>query len=118
MDNKKHAAIGAIFGLCGYLLYKDIKQKPIDWLEAILSMIGGAFAGILPDILEPATSPNPRSLFHSAISLLILAYGNQKVWQNENLTEGQKTAISTLSAAYGSHLLAGSTTEKGLPLLF
>ena len=117
MDTEKHMVIGAALGFGGYLLYKYLKQEPSSLVEALVSLLGGAFAGLLPDLLEPATNPNHRSLFHSiALSVLILC-GNHRVWQNMDLSENQKVAIALLSAAYGSHLLADSTTVKGLPLI-
>ncbi|OGH05748.1 MAG: hypothetical protein A2W22_02360 [Candidatus Levybacteria bacterium RBG_16_35_11] len=111
-------AIGALLGFGGYLLYKFIKEESPNLIEALLSLTGGAIVGLLPDLLEPARNPNHRSLFHSSVILALIAYGNYRVWQNGNLSENQKLALSLLSSAYGSHLIADSTTTKGLPLLF
>jgi len=117
MNNEEHMLLGGLLGFGGYLFYRLINQEPVNLLEAILSSIGGAFVGILPDILEPAINPNHRSLFHSVALLLMLVNGNSTIWQNENLTKDQKAAISLLSAAYGSHLATDGMTKKGLPLL-
>ena len=118
MDSGKHMAVGALVAFGGYLLHKHLKQEPPSLEGILLSLAGGAFAGLLPDFLEPATNPNHRSLFHSVASVLFLINVNCKVWQDENLDEIQKLALSLFSAAYGSHLVADSTTTKGLPLLF
>ena len=118
MDTGKHMAIGALLGFGGYLLYKYLQNEPPSLVGTLLSSLGGAFAGLLPDLLEPATNPNHRSFFHSVALLLFLAYGNAKVWQNDNINEDQKLAGCLLSIAYSSHLIADSTTTKGIPLLF
>lgn len=118
MDSGKHMAIGALLGFGGYLVYKYLKKESPSLGGTLISLFGGAFAGLLPDLLEPATNPNHRSIFHSLALLSLLIYGNCKVWQNDNLNERQKLAMSLLSTAYGSHLVADSTTTKGLPLLF
>ena len=119
MNGKQHMLLGGAIGFCGYLLYRLAEEKPIDLLELILFSIGGAIAGILPDILEPATNPNHRSFFHSITALSIIAEGNNLVWDqtNQTLTKDQKAAISILSAAYCSHLATDGLTRKGLPIL-
>lgn len=117
MDSGKHAAIGALLGFGGYLSYKYLKKEPPTIVGTLMSLLGGAFAGLLPDLLEPATNPNHRGLFHSIALLALIICGNYKVWQNEKLSEDQKFAISLLSTAYSSHLVTDGTTKKGLPLL-
>jgi membrane-bound metal-dependent hydrolase YbcI (DUF457 family) len=115
MNGKQHLLLGGAIGFCGYIAYRLVEEKPIDLLELILFSIGGAIVGILPDILEPATNPNHRSFFHSIISLLLLLCGDYILLQNEGVSEELKALITTLSMAYGSHLLADSSTPKGLP---
>ena len=117
MDSGKHMVIGALSGFGVYLIYKVIKEESPDLFEAILSLIGGALVGLLPDLLEPATNPNHRSFFHSVAAMLLLIYGISTVWQSDQLDENQKLMISILSTAFGSHLVADSTTTRGLPLL-
>ena len=119
MNGKDHLLLGGVIGGGGYVLYRLAEKKPIDILELILYSIGGAIAGILPDILEPATNPNHRSLFHSITTLLMIAQGNNSIWSdsNQTLTKDQKATISILSAAYCSHLATDGLTRKGLPIL-
>jgi len=118
MDSGKHMVIGALLGFGGYLSYKYLKSEPPSLVGTLMSLLGGAFVGLLPDLLEPANSPNHRSFFHSVALLLLLTYGNFKIWQDEILDEKQKIALSLISAAYSSHLVADSATAKGLPILF
>jgi hypothetical protein len=61
MDAAKHMAIGALLEFGGYLLYKYLKAEPPSLVGTTMSLLGGAFAGLLPDLLEPATNPNHRS---------------------------------------------------------
>jgi len=118
MNRNEHALLGAIVGFGGYLLYKWVKKENPNLIELILSACGGAFMGILPDLLEPALNPNHRSIFHSLAVLGLIGYGNYKIWENPDLSEKQKLALFLLSSTFSSHLLADSQTAKGLPLLF
>jgi membrane-bound metal-dependent hydrolase YbcI (DUF457 family) len=117
LDSEKHAILGALIAGGGYLGYKLSKKESPDLVEAIVSFVGGAIAGVAPDILEPANSPDHRSLCHSHTLLALITQGNRNVWRSENLKESQKVIASLLSAAYASHLIADGTTPKGLPLL-
>jgi len=117
LDRFGHAIIGALAALGLYGLYKHIKQEEPTIQGVLGYLVVGGLAGIAPDILEPATGPNHRSFFHSIILLIMLGYWNQKVWESQNLTEDQKLIISSLSAAYGSHLMTDSVTPKGIPFI-
>ena len=119
MNTEEHLFVGGLIGLGGYVLFKLANQKPLNFFEAVLFSIGGAIAGILPDLLEPATNPNHRSFFHSIISLSTITAGNGAIWDsiNQSLTDDQKAAISILSASYCSHLVTDGMTKKGLPII-
>ena len=117
MNRFEHAIIGALAALGLYGLYKYVKQEKPTIQGALGSLIVGGLVGIAPDILEPATSPSHRSFFHSITLLAVLAYGNHKVWESQNLSEDQKLIISMLSAAYGSHLVSDSVTPKSIPFI-
>lgn len=74
MPNRSvHQAVGAVSG-GGLALIKSTGQ-PIG--HQITEAIGGTLAGYgfgrLPDILEPADSPNHRSFGHSATAEIILS---------------------------------------------
>ena len=116
MNSKGHMIVGGLIGLGGYLAYKHVKNESASLVGALASLLGGAFAGLLPDLLEPATNPYHRSFFHSKILSLMMLFGNFKVWQNENLDERVKWALSIFLSAYSSHLIADGGTKKGLPL--
>ena len=117
MNSSKHALIGAGVGFENYITYKKLKKEPVSLEGAILSLVGGAFLGLLPDILEPATNPDHRGFFHSTGLLLLIGYFNIKAYQNKDLTDIQKFILSLISGSYSSHLIADSQTKKSLPLL-
>lgn len=78
------------------------------------------FPGTLPDIIEPATSPNHRQFFHSYAFLGLLGTGMYKAYKWETENEWQKlTRFSLLvtGGAYATHLLMDSSTPKGLPVI-
>jgi hypothetical protein len=118
LDSEEHAVVGAIIGGGGYLAYKLLKQEPLDPIEAIMSLVGGAIAGLAPDLIEPPTGPNHRSFFHSPAILALIADGNRRALNSERLNESQKLMLCLFSAAYASHLVTDGTTPKGLPVLF
>lgn len=126
---KKHLSTGATIGAVrSFLINLAIQNKriqkgeqtQIDWNRTIgNSLLGlgvGAVGGVLPDILEPATNPNHRKVFHSLTTASAIGYGLYKT-HNSNLDPNLKQAIHCTGAAYFSHLILDMDTPKGLPLL-
>ena len=116
-DQTEHGILGALISLAAYVSYKTKKNTPVTIYGVLGSLLLGGLAGVLPDILEPANNPSHRSFFHSISLLVMLAYGNQKVWKSQNLTDEQKLVVSLLSSAYASHLLSDSSTPKSIPFI-
>ncbi len=76
--------------------------------------------GILPDLLEPAISPNHRQFFHSLAFLGMVGTGMYKLYKWEAEDELDKLiqfVLLTAGGAYATHLLMDSSTPKGLPVL-
>jgi membrane-bound metal-dependent hydrolase YbcI (DUF457 family) len=117
VDKIEHGILGALVSVGLYGAYKYLKRESLTVQGVLGSLVLGGLAGVLPDLLEPATNPNHRSCFHSLVLLSMLAYGNKKVWDSQNLTEDQKLVFSLFSAAFGSHLTCDSSTPKSIPLL-
>ena len=118
MPNKgEHALIGALIGFGGYVVAKRILDEEVNWGNALCWGAIGAWVAILPDILEPAISPNHRTVAHSLVTGGALLYTTKKVWDNPELTSEQKAGASALIGAYLSHLVADSVTPAGLPIL-
>lgn len=84
--------------------------------ELFLATFVGGAVGLLPDILEPATSPNHRKFCHSVVTGGAIALGafgeHTKTWTEEN-----QFMTSTCALGYLSHLYLDCLTPKGLPLI-
>jgi membrane-bound metal-dependent hydrolase YbcI (DUF457 family) len=141
-----HARAGVAAG--GIAAAYRARALPTDQLvaETIGGLIGGWIGGALPDVLEPATSPNHRKLAHSAVTGGALCFARLAEWQadcrasaeaaNERLRvcqpgSGEHSraqwevlfwrllagALVGVVAGYASHLALDAGTPRGLPLL-
>jgi membrane-bound metal-dependent hydrolase YbcI (DUF457 family) len=115
-SSNTHLAIGLIAGVLGYAGYKRIRGEEIKFGGAVKAGITGGLFALAPDIIEPATNPNHRSTMHSISALVAGGYGATKGIQNSNSNELSELLIAAF-AGYSSHLLADSTTPKGLPII-
>jgi membrane-bound metal-dependent hydrolase YbcI (DUF457 family) len=112
-----HAGWGAVAGLGAYLGYKWFTGEKMTFMGAFASACGGAIIACLPDILEPATDPNHRALFHSITSLAAIAIGDVYCLNSENVSPDMKVAVFVASVAYGSHGVIDAMTPKMLPVV-
>lgn len=112
-----HALLGGLTGLASYCLYETSEGRKPTLLGAVLSAAGGAAAGVLPDVFEPADNPNHRSTMHSVSLLGVGAIGVKRYIERPDVSLNAKRAAVVLGSGYASHLVADSTTPKGLPLL-
>ena len=121
MNGKAHRIIGGATGFAYsvYLHLEKLKEDPnaeFDIGSAIVFTFLGVLGGSLPDILEPATSPNHRGFFHSlafGTAVMAFVYGeHSEKWDPE-----LRKLVRTLAKTYLSHLAADLTTPKLLPLL-
>lgn len=80
--------------------------------------IAGIGGGMLPDILEPAISPDHRKLFHTPEAGVALAYGTAAALTNPGWALPVMTVVVPAVAGYESHLAADAQTPQGLPRLF
>jgi len=116
-DSQKHFLLGAGMGGAAYLLICWLMGRPATWLGFLgCSGLGGALA-LLPDALEPATTPNHRQFFHSLSLLSGLAYADYRVLKSPALTDDGKILFLTASTGYASHLLMDAVTPKSLPAI-
>jgi hypothetical protein len=71
-NRRTHRTVGAVAG--AFLAFVLSKGQPV-W-HRIVELIGGTTAGLfsalLPDIFEPADSPNHRSLIHGVLPNTVL----------------------------------------------
>lgn len=118
MNGPTHRLVaGAAVGL--YLADQEAKVGP----PTFKPFVGGAVAAFftnLPDVLEPATSPNHRAFFHSLAFAGLLATGLHKLnqWQPETESDKFWKGLGMLAgSAYLIHLALDLTTRKSLPIL-
>ena len=118
---KTHFLVGAATGAVANLV-KQASQKALDpgrefsWYELLAwSAAGGAIASI-PDLLEPATSPNHRGFFHS-IAFGALAIFALKGKHLDRIDSEVKELLGLAAYSYLSHLFLDATTPKGLPII-
>ncbi len=68
MPNRKtHKKVGAAFGAGAAFLKSSGQPMEYRLIEALGGAFGGYYGGIMPDIFDPATSPNHRSWGHGVI---------------------------------------------------
>lgn len=118
MNGPTHRLVaGVAVGL--YFADQEAKAGPLT-LKPIIGGVAATFFTNLPDILEPATSPNHRAFFHSLAFAGLLAKCVHKLHQWEPETESDKfwRSVGLLSAsAYLIHVALDFTTRKSLPLI-
>ena len=115
-----HLLIGFIIGVAGYAITRWLQNEEIRPLSALIAGAGGAIAGELPDILEPAFSPNHRSHLHSVTTGLTLSYVATQIPTSgmlQSVDSDTKAIAVGVVCGYVSHLLADGTTRKGLPVI-
>ena len=90
--------------------------RKFDVGELLLCAVGAGFAGLVPDLLEPATHPNHRGVCHSVAAGIAVAW----VLSGRH-TEGLPFTLRLLmlmgAVGYGSHLLADALTPKSIRLI-
>lgn len=80
----------------------------------------GALCTNLPDILEPATSPNHRKAFHSVTCAVAIGFGMKKAWDwkpEDDLGRLARFVMLVAGAGYLTHLALDATTKRSLPLI-
>jgi len=99
-------------------------KKEADAGVATLQPVAGGIAATiftgLPDLLEPATSPNHRQFFHSVAFAALLAWGLYTLhkWEPQDSAEKFWKAVGMLAmSGYLIHLALDATTAKSLPLI-
>jgi membrane-bound metal-dependent hydrolase YbcI (DUF457 family) len=121
MPNAKiHFVVGAVTGATVNAVIQLSQTesnvlKPFDWGELLLSAGVAGAAALLPDIIEPATTPNHRKFFHSVLMAAIVGYmmtGNH----TKRLPRAALLLLTVIGAVYLSHLVADATTPKSISI--
>jgi len=117
MNSDEHGMIGALIALIARLSYRQKRGEAMSVADVIGSFFVGWLSGKAPDMLEPATGPSHRGLFHSIVLLWLLKQGYSKTKGSLNIDDMQKQLITEGTSAYISHLIIDSQSKKGLPFL-
>ena len=124
-----HTLAGAAAGYLAASSADTTKQEGAGW-EPLAGIAAGCIGGRLPDLLEPASTPNHRAVAHSAA----VAVGLWWFWRAMNsrsdretsrrpptqLRPGEILAATVISAfvmGYLAHLALDLTTPRGLPCI-
>ena len=141
-----HEFAGVSLGLLTALVRSRQLPSECQLAEAAGGMFGGWLGGVLPDVIEPATSPNHRQFAHSlaagaGVSLAWFADAQATCREQAaayagraNMTELSEAdrsharlmmllwhfvagAAVAFVVGYGSHLALDAMTSKGIPLI-
>jgi membrane-bound metal-dependent hydrolase YbcI (DUF457 family) len=118
---KQHFLSAACVGLAVNAVKQAVQMnlapsRQFDWLEFAGCGLVGGVVGLVPDLIEPAVSPNHRGFFHSVgwgTALFYITHGPH----SRNWTDGDRTAAQMLCLCYLSHLVADASTPKGINLI-
>lgn len=126
---KTHASWGAAIGglVAGLVVYGEQQAKvnrgevqEIEWGKVLgWGLLGagvGAVVGVLPDLLEPATHPRHRALFHSVAFGTAGSIGVRHLLERADDPDLRKLILCA-AASYGSHLVLDAGTPLGLPVI-
>lgn len=127
-NSKIHMLSGTILGGL-VMIGTDLRKKTFNPIKIFVGMGISALASRLPDILEPATSPNHRGFFHSVVFFVLLALLCAWIWKKlKSVGENEEAQPITLNELLLMflfvgllcvilHLLFDSFTKKSLPLV-
>lgn len=96
------------------------RQAGLQTAQPLLAGTAAAFLTKLPDILEPATSPNHRQFFHSVAFAALLGVALNELNKRQPESAGGeflKALGQVAIPAYLIHLFLDSLTAKSLPLI-
>ena len=101
--NYVHTSAGVAVGILTFLRLGDEPSANDPLVDFGVVALAGSIGGKLPDILEPATSPNHRAFFHSWPALAASLWLVHKLykWQPETDSERQWRKILMENKNYG-----------------
>lgn len=94
----------------------DDPNYRFDWGEFLVCCGAGGAAGLLPDILEPADTPNHRAFFHSLAAAALVAWAMSGK-HTKDCAPGSKKLLLSMGFAYLSHLVLDAQTPKSIPIV-
>lgn len=140
-----HKAVGGAAGLIYSFRQAEGQEDSNRAIESIGGTVGGVLGGMLPDIVEPADTPDHRGFAHSVLVGLGVASVKLDEWSAACRAKAEQFAVLRQSetdpikwlllwllevvcrlvagfllgiqAGYGSHLVLDALTPKSLPLV-
>jgi membrane-bound metal-dependent hydrolase YbcI (DUF457 family) len=110
-------AVGAVVNAAiQWLDRMEYPSKPFDWGELLLCSLAAGAAGLLPDILEPADSPDHRKFFHSLTVAGLVAQAISGK-HTDDYSEPGCRLLSALGMGYISHIALDCTTPAAIDLI-
>lgn len=86
------------------------------FLYVLVGAVAGKMAAIVPDVLEPATSPHHRNICHSVTAGAAIVYGMYELGKT-NVYPLAKAALMSAGASCLAHIGEDAGTEMGVPWL-
>lgn len=117
-DFRQHVWIGAATGALTYAAMCLYFDRQFNLGEMLGCAAVSTAMALVPDIVEPALTPNHRGLAHSLMtgSVLLRVACERCATQNRHWEEFQKILFASAAAGYLSHLVADGCTPRSLPL--
>lgn len=116
-DGKTHFKAGVIASIISYAQGKKSRNETTDLGELLAVGLFGGAAAMLPDIIDPPTNPNHRSIGHSmVVSGLLIPKLMNRINENNQMTPKEKDFFKSIVMGYTSHFLLDARTPAGLPL--
>jgi len=106
-------AVGATINLVSQLNRRG-EDTTFDFGELCVCSLLAAGAASVPDMLEPATSPNHRGFFHSLVMAAFVAYSMSDD-HTKRLSPAVRYLLLLLGPGYLSHLVLDARTPKCIP---
>lgn len=119
MNGKAHAAISGI-SVAGLLVCLRHRNAEARLPHPVVGGIVAALTASLPDLLEPATSPNHRQFCHSVVFAAALSVVLREVYDwapDTPLGQFAREVLLSAGLAYLIHLGVDATTAKSIPWL-
>ncbi len=120
MNGSAHKAIGAAAGMTTLAIDDNPDKQSVAHNPLIATPLA-TLGGMLPDLLEPASrGPHHRQFCHSVVAFGAVGYGVYRTYKWEPQAEwekGLRIAAIMIGVGYLSHLIADSSTPRGLPII-
>ena len=117
MNAKGHLVTGATVGALSIVLLNKGNGLETKFEDVAIGLFFGGLAGLVPDLLEPATNPHHRGMCHSIVIAGLVIWATWKLHSNPNLSIDQKKFLSIIAGGYLSHLAVDGLTPMGLPII-